>query len=69
MRRKTIYEYHRVSMKDKEINNFTAIHLKALPRCNQKYDCESCVGLSLSFEEGPDQKVSLIKFRNQEQPR
>jgi hypothetical protein len=53
VRRKTIYEYHRVSMKDDEqiankISNRTAIFLKALPRCNMKKNCEDCLSLKSS---------------------
>ena len=53
VRRKTIYEYHRVSMKDdpgisSKISNHTAIFLKALPRCNMKKNCEDCLKLRVS---------------------
>jgi len=53
VRRKTIYEYHRVSMKDdpgisSKISNETAIFLKALPRCNMKKNCEDCLKLTVS---------------------
>ena len=53
VRRKTIYEYHRVSMKDDDtiankISNETAIFLKALPRCNMKNNCEECLSLRVS---------------------
>lgn len=44
VRRKTIYEYHRVNMKDEEITNSTAIYLKALPTCNLLDTCEKCLG-------------------------
>ena len=44
MRRKTIYEYHRVNMKDHDITNSTAIYLKALPTCNLLESCEQCLG-------------------------
>lgn len=42
IRRKTIYDYHRLNMKDVEIGNQTAIYLKALPTCNQYDTCEQC---------------------------
>ena len=42
-RRKTIYEYHRVTLKDEPIKNKTAILFGALPTCNTNKDCESCV--------------------------
>lgn len=48
VRRKTIYEYHRVSMKDKHIANNTAIYLKALPRCNMKTTCDECLALNVT---------------------
>ncbi|XP_076253923.1 plexin domain containing lethal (1) G0289 [Rhynchophorus ferrugineus] len=43
VRRKTIYEYHRVAFKKEEIRNWTAIFLKALPNCLDYRDCKSCV--------------------------
>merc|ERR550517_2137346 len=42
-RRKTIYEYHRVTLKDEPIKNKTAILFGALPTCNTNTDCQSCV--------------------------
>lgn len=42
-RRKTIYEYHRVTLKDEAIKNKTAILFAALHTCNTNTDCESCV--------------------------
>jgi len=42
-RRKTIYEYHRVTLKDEPIKNKTAILFDALPTCNTNTNCESCV--------------------------
>lgn len=43
IRRKTIYDYHRINLKDvPEIGNQTAIYLKALPTCNQFDTCETC---------------------------
>jgi len=46
VRRKTIYEYHRVNMKDQNIKNNTAIHLKALPRCNMMKTCKECLNMT-----------------------
>lgn len=51
VRRKTIYEYHRVSMKNQEIANQTAIYLQALPRCNMKTSCEECIALNVTEED------------------
>merc|ERR1712018_760654 len=48
-RRKTIYEYHRVTLKDEPIKNKTAILFGALPTCNTNTDCESCV-VSYDYE-------------------
>lgn len=43
IRRKTIYDYHRLNLKDvPEIKNQSAIFLKALPTCNQFDTCETC---------------------------
>jgi len=48
VRRKTIYEYHRVNMKDQKIANNTAIRLKAMPRCNMKRSCKECLALTVT---------------------
>jgi len=53
VRRKTIYEYHRVNMKGQKIANNTAIRLKALPRCNMKKGCKECLALTIE-ENGKD---------------
>lgn len=43
IRRKTIFDYHRLNMKESSsIGNQTAIYLKALPTCNQYDTCETC---------------------------
>jgi len=51
VRRKTIYEYHRVDMKDKDIKSFTAIILRALPRCNMMKNCKECLAMSDTRED------------------
>lgn len=43
-------------MKGREIANMTAIYLKALPRCNMKTDCKSCLALTVR-ESGQDVQV------------
>lgn len=43
VRRKTIYEYHRVNFPKEDIKNWTVIHLKALPTCVENQDCETCL--------------------------
>lgn len=51
IRRKTIYDYHRLNLKDaQEVGNQTAIYLKALPTCNQFDTCESCAKAYTSLE-------------------
>ncbi|XP_054722760.1 plexin domain-containing protein 2-like [Uloborus diversus] len=43
LRRKTIYEYHRIDMMKREISNDTAIYFVALPTCAGKRECLSCL--------------------------
>ncbi|EFA03767.1 plexin domain-containing protein 2 [Tribolium castaneum] len=43
VRRKTIYEYHRINFVKGDIRNWTVIYLTALPTCLQNEDCLSCV--------------------------
>ncbi|XP_046686012.1 plexin domain-containing protein 2-like isoform X1 [Homalodisca vitripennis] len=50
VRRKTIYEYHRVNFKKEDIKNWTVIYLNALPTCMEKKDCSSCVSAQIGFE-------------------
>ncbi|XP_064076323.1 plexin domain-containing protein 2 [Vanessa tameamea] len=49
VRRKTIYEYHRVSFKNHEISNMTILKLVALPTCLQYDSCQSCVNHDTGF--------------------
>lgn len=49
VRRKTIYEYHRVSFKNYEISNNTILRLVALPTCLQYDSCQSCVNHDTGF--------------------
>ena len=59
-RRKTIYEYHRVTLKDEPIKNKTAILFGALPTCNTNTDCQSCVAtVDLEYDEDSDSTHSL----------
>ncbi|TRY79597.1 hypothetical protein TCAL_05909 [Tigriopus californicus] len=44
VRRKTIYEYHRISLPHAFVGNETAILFKALPTCNQMKTCADCLG-------------------------
>ncbi|KAL3283336.1 hypothetical protein HHI36_006484 [Cryptolaemus montrouzieri] len=48
IRRKTIYEYHRVNFQKEDIKNGTVILLKALPTCLDQTDCESCLTNDIS---------------------
>lgn len=51
IRRKTIYDYHRLNLKDvPEIKSQSAIYLKALPTCNQFDTCETCAKATPSLE-------------------
>ncbi|XP_017774361.1 PREDICTED: plexin domain-containing protein 2 [Nicrophorus vespilloides] len=43
VRRKTIYEYHRVNFRKQDIKNGTVIYLKALPTCPTMKDCTTCL--------------------------
>lgn len=43
VRRKTIYEYHRVNFNRQDIMNCTVIYLKALPTCLDIDNCRDCL--------------------------
>ncbi|XP_015108872.1 plexin domain-containing protein 2 [Diachasma alloeum] len=43
VRRKTIYEYHRVNLSRQDIKNWTVICLKALPTCLEMDNCLDCL--------------------------
>lgn len=43
VRRKTIYEYHRINFHREDIRNYTVIYLKALSTCLQYDTCTSCL--------------------------
>ncbi|KAJ8736809.1 hypothetical protein PYW07_000080 [Mythimna separata] len=49
VRRKTIYEYHRVSFKDHLISNNTVLKMTALPTCLQYDTCDSCLNHDTGF--------------------
>ena len=47
VRRKTIYEYHRVSLKDSvgvKVADNSTIYFQALETCNRKKSCRDCLG-------------------------
>ncbi|GLH11362.1 Plexin domain-containing protein 2 [Gryllus bimaculatus] len=50
VRRKTIYEYHRITFEQLPISNWTVINLIALPTCLEGTDCESCLSRKVGFE-------------------
>lgn len=51
IRRKTIYDYHRLNLKDvPEIKSQSAIYLKALPTCSQYDTCDTCAKAIPSLE-------------------
>lgn len=50
MRRKTIYEYHRIAFHEDEVTNGTVIILTALPTCLEKKNCTSCMKKDINFE-------------------
>jgi len=50
VRRKTIYEYHRVTFHEDEVTNGTVIILTALPTCLEKKNCTSCIKKDTNFQ-------------------
>ncbi|XP_054721897.1 plexin domain-containing protein 2-like [Uloborus diversus] len=50
IRRKTIYEYHRIEMKKEEISNHTAIYFTALTTCLTFRDCKSCMEADVGLD-------------------
>jgi len=55
VRRKTIYEYHRLNKKGENITNWSAIIFRALPTCNRQDTCEKCLRPEVSSPQ-PDLK-------------
>lgn len=43
VRRKTIYEYHRVNFNRQDIRNWTVIYLRAMPTCLEIDNCKDCL--------------------------
>lgn len=50
VRRKTIYEYHKVDKKTDDVSTNSAIYFTALPTCVGFNSCESCIGNGIGFE-------------------
>ncbi|XP_051518191.1 plexin domain-containing protein 2 [Myxocyprinus asiaticus] len=49
VRRKTIYEYHRVELLKTKITNSTAVEMMPLPTCLQFTSCSSCIASHINF--------------------
>lgn len=49
VRRKTIYEYHRVNLKTHAITNNTILKLVAMPTCLQYNSCDACLNHETGF--------------------
>ncbi|KAM4605238.1 plexin domain-containing protein 2 [Polymixia lowei] len=49
VRRRTIYEYHKVDILKSKISNFTAIEILPLPTCLQFSSCGPCVTSQIGF--------------------
>ncbi|XP_068979740.1 plexin domain-containing protein 2 [Bombus flavifrons] len=50
VRRKTIYEYHRVNFNQQDIKNWTVIYLHALPTCLEMDNCRDCLTKLKGFD-------------------
>ena len=60
MKRKTIYEYHRIDMKDYTISNNTAVVFTAQPTCVSLHSCEKCLSHpNINFTVRKDGKHSV----------
>lgn len=62
VRRKTIYEYHRLQFTKEDIKNWTVIYLYALPTCVELKDCKSCLAQSIGFEVGSSDFNYILKI-------
>ncbi|XP_042541916.1 plexin domain-containing protein 2 [Dipodomys spectabilis] len=49
VRRRTIYEYHRVELQMSRITNVSAVEMTPLPTCLQFNGCDSCVSSQIGF--------------------
>ncbi|XP_062297817.1 plexin domain-containing protein 2 [Scomber scombrus] len=49
VRRRTIYEYHRVELTKTRITNSTAVEMFPLPTCLQFNTCSSCISSQINF--------------------
>uniref|UniRef100_A0A3Q3WSX2 Uncharacterized protein n=1 Tax=Mola mola TaxID=94237 RepID=A0A3Q3WSX2_MOLML len=49
VRRRTIYEYHKVDILKSKISNYTAVEMLPLPTCLQFFSCGPCVTSQIGF--------------------
>uniref|UniRef100_A0A8D3E975 PSI domain-containing protein n=1 Tax=Scophthalmus maximus TaxID=52904 RepID=A0A8D3E975_SCOMX len=49
VRRRTIYEYHRVELMKTKITNSTAVEIMPLPTCLQFTSCSACISSQINF--------------------
>ncbi|NWU53441.1 PXDC2 protein, partial [Dromas ardeola] len=49
VRRRTIYEYHRVELQMSKITNLSAVEMIPLPTCLQFTSCDPCVTAQIGF--------------------
>ncbi|KAL1006835.1 hypothetical protein UPYG_G00077790 [Umbra pygmaea] len=49
VRRRTIYEYHRVDLMKTKITNSTAVEMIPLPTCLQVTSCSTCIASQINF--------------------
>uniref|UniRef100_A0AAY4A1V7 Plexin domain-containing protein 2 n=1 Tax=Denticeps clupeoides TaxID=299321 RepID=A0AAY4A1V7_9TELE len=49
VRRRTIYEYHRVDLPKSKISSSTAVEMLPLPTCHQFSSCETCLHSQIGF--------------------
>lgn len=49
VRRRTIYEYHRVELTKMKITNSTAVEMMPLPTCLQFTSCSACISSQINF--------------------
>ena len=60
IRKKTIFEYHKIDLKDKMIGNSSAILIEALPTCLMYTTCTECVEAKiLAFEVREMEKIGV----------
>ncbi|CAH2282306.1 plexin domain-containing 2 [Pelobates cultripes] len=50
VRRRTIFEYHRVELEMSKITNFSAVEMLPLPTCLQFNSCSTCVTSQIGFD-------------------